>query len=100
MSELKDAREIVRDELMPVMDKLCELVREQGMADQEAFFERIRSGLSHVREPEDLVLVNDAVLVKFFEGALPENYPQQRQAFQLLRRGLFEAFDETVQVNP
>ena len=54
MSELRDTQQIVREDLLPLVVRICDLVGEEGAADQEAFFGRIRTGLEHIREVDDL----------------------------------------------
>ena len=54
MAGLKDTREIVRDELLPLLDELCRLADEGGERAQLAFFDRIRGALRAVREPDDM----------------------------------------------
>lgn len=54
MSALRDTPEIVKDELLPLLDELCRLTGEAGERDQLAFFDRIRSALQTVSEPDDM----------------------------------------------
>ncbi len=51
---MQDAATLARDELMPIFEVLCTLTREEGSVDQEAFFERIRAGIEHAKDGEDL----------------------------------------------
>lgn len=39
---------------MPIFEVLCTLSREEGNPEQEAFFERIRAGIEHASDGEDL----------------------------------------------
>ena len=54
MEAAPSAVETARSELLPLLDGLCRLTREEGRGDQEAFFGRIRSGLEQARQDEDL----------------------------------------------
>jgi hypothetical protein len=44
----------IREELVPMLDALSKLAREEGAMDQAAFFERIRGGVANARELDDL----------------------------------------------
>lgn len=54
MSNLRDTTDVARDELLPLISKLCALTHEQGVADQAGFFRRIAMGVEQAREPDDL----------------------------------------------
>jgi hypothetical protein len=46
--------ETIRNELLPLLQALCELAREEGQLDQAAFFERIRTGIANAQEFDDM----------------------------------------------
>ncbi|MDJ0866360.1 MAG: hypothetical protein QNK03_09655 [Myxococcota bacterium] len=54
MPELQDAAEAARAQLLPLLDDLHALAREEGSRDQELFFARIYAGVRDARDPEDL----------------------------------------------
>ena len=54
MVSSKDATDVAREELLPLVESLCALAREEGQRDQESFFERVRLGIEHAREADDL----------------------------------------------
>jgi hypothetical protein len=45
---------MVQAELLSLLADLCSLARESGDLDQEQFFGRIRAGIEHAREADDL----------------------------------------------
>ena len=47
--------DVAREELMPLLEQLLELVRAENEVDQAAFFGRIREGIAHTDEPDDLM---------------------------------------------
>lgn len=54
MSRVPSAVETARSEILPLVEGLCRLAREEGNADQEAFFRGVRTGLELARQDEDL----------------------------------------------
>lgn len=46
--------EAIRDQLLPAMEALVELVRSEDKPEQLVFFERITRGVAAAREPDDL----------------------------------------------
>ncbi len=54
MSALKETRDVVEGDLLPLIDELCRLTDAFGDADQHAFFSGIREGLKRVEEPDDM----------------------------------------------
>ena len=54
MSTLKDTRDVVEGELIPLLDELCRLTDTPAARDQYAFFSGIREGLRRVNEPDDM----------------------------------------------
>ena len=49
-----DALAVATDELLPLTRMLVELAKEEGQADQLAFFEIIHRGIENARDPDDL----------------------------------------------
>ena len=54
MSEPQTPVGLARRDLLPLVEQLCALTREEGSADQEAFFGLVRAGLEGARDPDDL----------------------------------------------
>ena len=54
MSDPLSPAETARSQLLPLMEQLCELAREEQEAEQENFFERIRGDIAHSVDAEDL----------------------------------------------
>lgn len=52
VTELRGTTTIVREDLIPLVEALCD--RAQGQPDQLEFFSRILAGLEAVRDPDDL----------------------------------------------
>ena len=54
MSQVPNAPDAARSQLLNLMDQLCALAEQEEQADQAAFFERIRAGLRNARDANDL----------------------------------------------
>ncbi len=70
MSELRDASQIVQEDLLPRMNALCERARSLDEPAQEAFFERILRSLESARQVEDLADPFMALSTAAFQGFL------------------------------
>lgn len=51
---MSEIRGVVREELLPILEQLCSLVRAEGKPEQAVFFERIRDGLIRAEDDIDL----------------------------------------------
>ena len=47
--------DVARDELLPLLEQLVDLVRAENEIEQAAFFVRIRDGIAHADDPDDLM---------------------------------------------
>ena len=53
-SQAENAVEVIREELLPLVERLCDLARAEEEPEQELFFDRIRQGLVEARDAEDM----------------------------------------------
>ena len=51
---MKDAIETAREELLPLLESLGSLARDEGETDQVAFFAFVAAGVERAREADDL----------------------------------------------